>query len=169
MNIPTIPNLNIEHSDVLDTRVMTTAYQSNIDDFDRLDLSTVIRDESLSIKRLANLSIHQGEVVGNIRVFDFDQVYIHQNAKSEIKNAYITPLYLIEAYARNNGIKLLRKLSRGNDKGLYVLDSTASTYVHLLNNGRELIVQGENLEIDGKYTRRLTISCRDGQMDGGAK
>lgn len=169
MNNPTIPNLNTGLSNVLETRVETAPHPSNNDGFDRLDLSAEKRDESLSIKRLANLSIQQGEVVAKIRVFDFEQVYLHQNAKSEIKNAYITPLYLIEAYARNYGIKLLRKLTRGNDKGLYVLDPTASTYVHRLSNDSELIVQGESVEFEGKYTRRLIISCRKLQSQGGAQ
>jgi hypothetical protein len=61
---------------------------------------------------------------------------------------------------------LLRKLTRGNDKGLLVLDPKVSTYVHRLSDGSELVVQGETVEVNGTYTRRLTISCRNELTQG---
>ena len=105
-------------------------------DFERLDLSEANRDKSLSIHQLGSLSIHRGEAVGHMYVFDLEHVYAHPVAKIAIKNAYITPLFLIEAFAQNYRDHLLRKVTRGNDKGLYVLDPAISTYVHRLSDKR---------------------------------
>jgi hypothetical protein len=102
-------------------------------------------------------------------VFDPEHVYAHPMAKVAIKNAYIMPLFLIEAFAQNYRDHLLRKLTRGNDKGLLVLDPKVSTYVHRLSDGSELVVQGETFEVNGTYTRRLTISCRKEQLHGGVQ
>jgi hypothetical protein len=137
--------------------------------FEHLDLSDATRDKSLSIHQLGSLSIHCGEAVGNVCVFDFEHVYVHTMAKLAIKNAYITPLFLVEAFAQNYRDHLLRKLTRGNDKGLLVLDPKVSTYVHRLSDGSELVVQGETVEVNGTYTRHLTISCRNEQLHGGAQ
>jgi hypothetical protein len=142
---------------------------STNDGFERLDMSDAISDKSLSIHKLCNLSIHCGEAVGNVCVFDPEHVYAHPMAKVAIKNAYIMPLFLIEAFAQNYRDHLLRKLTRGNDKGLLVLDPKVSTYVHRLSDGSELVVQGETFEVNGTYTRRLTISCRNEQLHGGVQ
>ena len=139
------------------------------DGFERLDLSDATRDKSLSIHQLGSLSIHCGEAVGNVCVFDFEHVYAHPKAKVAIKNAYIMPLFLVEAFAQNYRDHLLRKLTRGNDKGLLVLDPKVNTYVHRLSDGSELVVQGETVEVNGTHTRRLTISCRNEQLHGGVQ
>ena len=137
--------------------------------FERLDLSDATREKSLPIHQLGSLSIHCGEAVGQMCVFDLEHVYAHPMAKVAIKNAYIMPLFLIEAFAQNYRDHLLRKLTRGNDKGLLVLDPKVSTYVHRLSDGSELVVQGETVEVNGTYTRRLTISCRNEQLHGGVQ
>jgi hypothetical protein len=142
------------------------AKRSNNVDFERLDLSNANHDKSLSIHQLAILPIERSEAIGHVRVFDFEHVYVHPTAKVAIKKAYITPLFLVEAFARNYRDSLLRKLTRGNDKGLLILNPEASTYVHRLSNGNELIVQGETVEVNGTYTRRLTISCRNELTQG---
>lgn len=142
---------------------------STNDGFERLDMSDANRDKSSSIHQLGSLSIHCGEAVGNVCVFDLEHVYAHPMAKVAIKNAYIMPLFLIEAFAQNYRDHLLRKLTRGNDKGLLVLDPKVSTYVHRLSDGSELVVQGETVEVNGTYTRRLTISCRNEQLHGGVQ
>ncbi len=131
-----------------------------------LDMSDAIRDKSLSIHQLGSLSVHSGEAVGHVRVFDLERVYAHPASKAAIKNAYITPLFLIEAFAQNYRGHLLRKLTRGNDKGLLVLDPKVSTYVHRLSDGSELVVQGETVEVEGTFTRRLTITCREQITEG---
>ena len=133
---------------------------------ERLDMSDAIRDKSLPIHPLSNLSIHCGEAVAHICVFDLEHMYVHPKAKVAIKNAYIMPLFLVEAFAQNYRDHLLRKLTRGNDKGLLVLDPKVSTYVHRLSDGSELVVQGETVEVNGTYTRRLTISCRNELTQG---
>ena len=137
--------------------------------FERLDLSEANRDKSLSIHQLGSLSIHRGEAVGHLYVFDLAHVYAHAVAKIAIKNAYITPLFLIEAFAQNYRDHLLRKLTRGNDKGLLVLDPKVSNYVHRLSDGSELVVQGETVDFDGGYIRQLTITCRNDSALGGVQ
>lgn len=147
----------------------TPSKTSTNDGFERLDLSDATRDKSLSIHQLGSLSIHCGEAVGQMCVFDLEHVYAHTKAKVAIKNAHIMPLFLVEAFAQNYRDHLLRKLTRGNDKGLLVLDPKVSTYVHRLSDGSELVVQGETVEVNGTYTRRLTISCRNEQLHGGVQ
>ena len=147
-----------------------TASKTTINvDVERLDMSDANRDKSLSIHQLGNLSVHCGEAVGHVCVFDLEHVYAHPTAKAAIKNAYIMPLFLIEAFAQNYRAHLLPKLTRGNDKGLLVLDPKVSTYVHRLSDGSELVVQGETTEVNGAFTRRLTISCRKEQLQGGVQ
>jgi hypothetical protein len=136
---------------------------------ERLDLSNAINDESLSIRQLAYMQIHGDEAVAEVHVFDLKQVYSNVTAKSAIKNAYITELFLIEAFAQSYRDHLFRKLTRGNEKGLFVLDPAASTYVHRLRDGTELVVQAETVEVEGTYTRRLTITCRHQIVEGGVQ
>lgn len=137
--------------------------------FVRLDLSDAIKDESLSIHQLACMHIHGGEAAAEVHVFDLEQVFAHPTAKLAIKRAYISPLFLVEAFAQNYHNRLLRKLTRGNEKGLFVLDPAASTYVHRLRDGAELVVQAETVEVEGTFIRRLTITCRDQIVEGGVQ
>lgn len=136
---------------------------------ERLDLSKTIQDESLSIHQLASMQIHGGEAVAQVCVFNLEHVFAHPTAKLAIKRAYISPLFLIEAFAQNYQEHLMRKLTRGNEKGLFVLDPKASTYLHRLRDGTELVVQAESVEVEGTYTRRLTITCHDQIVEGGVR
>ena len=133
----------------------------------RFDLSDAVSNTSMPLHQLANMQVDCAEAVFKVTVFDLKQIYIHDDASLAITNAHITPLFLVEAAARNTHEKLLRVLTRGNDKGLYVLDSKASTYVHRLSDGSELVVQGETVEVEGAYTRQLTITCRNESALGG--
>lgn len=137
--------------------------------YERLDLSQKIQDKSLSIHPLAIMPIQRSEVVGQVCVFDLEHVDVHPMAKTAIKNAYITALFLVEAFAQNYRDHLLRKLTRGNEKGLFVLDPEASTYIHRLRDGTDLVVNGETVEVDGTFTRRLTITCREQITEGGVQ
>ena len=125
---------------------------------DRADFSDTMQDTTLSL--------HQYGLCAHMTVFDLSQVHVTQAAKSATKHAYLTELYLIEQYARHYVDALFRTVNRGNDKGLLILNPEASTYVHRLSSGNELIVQGETVEVDGTYTRRLTISCRNELAQG---
>lgn len=167
-------DLTIGSSSTAQINAATTAPQTaspSVHDggFERLDLSKAIQDESLSIHQLASMQIHSGEAVAQVRVFDFEHVFAHQTAKLAIKRAYITALFLIEAFAQHYHEHLQRKLTRGNEKGLFVLDPKASTYVHRLRDGTELVVQAETVEVEGTCTRRLTITCRDQIVEGGVR
>lgn len=134
---------------------------------ERADLSDAIQDTTLSLHPLAELALYQHGLCAQMKVFDLSQVQVTPAAKSATKHAYLTELYLIEQYARHYVDALLRTVTRGKDKGLLVLDPKASTYVHCLRDGNELIVQGDTIEVNGAYTRRLTISCRNEQLHGG--
>ncbi len=133
---------------------------------ERADLSDTIQDTTLSLHLLAELDLHQHGLCAHLRVFDLSQVQVTPAAKSATKHAYLTELYLIEKYACHYVDALLRTVTRGKDKGLLILNPEASTYVHRLRDGNELIVQGETVEVDGTYTRRLTISCRNELAQG---
>lgn len=136
---------------------------------ERADFSDTMQDTTLSLHKLAHQALHQHGLCAQMKVFDLSQVVVTPAAKSATKHAYLTELYLIEQYARNYADSLLRTVTRGKDKGLVIVNPEASTYVHRLSSGNELIVQGETVEINGTYTRRLTISCRDEQVQGGAQ
>ena len=135
----------------------------------RADLSDTIQDTTLSLHLLAELGIHQHGLCAQIKVFDLSQVQVTPAAKSATRHAYLTELYLIEQYARHYADALLRTVTRGKDKGLLILNPDASTYVHRLRDGNDLVVQGETIEINDTYTRRLTISCRNDSMKGGVQ
>lgn len=136
---------------------------------ERADFSDTMQDTTLSLHLLAQQPLHQHGLCAQIKVFDLSEVQVTPAAKSATKHAYLTELYLIEQYARHYVDSLLRTVNRGKDKGLLILNPEASTYVHRLSSGNELIVQGETVEVDGGYTRRLTISCRNESMKGGVQ
>ena len=134
---------------------------------ERVDLSDIVQDTTLSLHPHAEHTLLQSTLCAKIEVFNLTQVYATATALLSIKRASQTVPLVIEQYAKNYVTKLFRAASRGNDKGLLVLDPTASTYAHRLNDGNELVVQGETIEVDGNYTRRLTITCCDKQAQGG--
>lgn len=136
---------------------------------EQVDLSDIVQDTTLSLHPHAEHNLQQSTLCAKIEVFNLTQVYATSSALLSIKRASQTVPFVIQQYAKNYAAKLFRAASRGNDKGLLVLDPTASTYVHRLSDCNELIVLGETVEIEGYYTRRLTISCRDEQLHGGAK
>jgi hypothetical protein len=128
---------------------------------ERVDLSEIVEDTTLSLHPHADHNLQQSTLCAKIEVLNLTQIYATATALLSIKRASQTVPFVIEQYAKNYAAKLFRAASRGNDKGLLVLDPTASTYVHRLSDGNELVVQGETIQVDGEYTRRLTISCRN--------
>jgi hypothetical protein len=134
---------------------------------ERVDLSDIVQDTDLSLHPHAEYNLEQRTLCAKIEVFNLTQVYATTTALLSIKRSSQTVPFVIEQYAKNYTTKLFRAASRGNDKGLLVLDPTASTYAHRLSDGNELVVQGETIEVDGNYTRRLTITCCDKQTQGG--
>jgi hypothetical protein len=134
---------------------------------ERVDLSDIVQDTDLSLHPHAEYNLEQSTLCAKIEVFNLTQVSATTTALLSIKRSSQTVPFVIEQYAKNYTTKLFRAASRGNDKGLLVLDPTASTYAHRLSDGNELVVQGETIEVDGNYTRRLTITCCDKQTQGG--
>ena len=134
----------------------------------RLDLSRVVADAKSPIHALATVHLNRPEAVMTVTVFDLANVHITPEAKQAINCAYITPLFVIEAFGRYYRDQLLRELTRGNDKGLHVLDPKASRYCHRLNDGSELVVEAETVEGNGENTRSLTISLRSVNEKGEA-
>ena len=135
----------------------------------RVDLTETKQDTTLSLAKRRQRYIHQNELLAHIGVYDLDQVFATDTALAAIKSGFLTVPYLIELYADNYVDKLFRKATRGNDKGKLILDPEASTFVHHLRDGNELIVQGETVEVNGTYTRRLTISCCNEKLQGGVQ
>lgn len=135
---------------------------------ERVDLTEAKKDTTLSLSKYGQRYVHHDGLLAQVGVYDLDQVFATATALAAIKSGYLTVPYLIELYADNYVDKLFRKATRGNDKGKLILDPEASTFVHQLRDGNELIVKGETVEVNGTYTRRLTISCRDEFAQGGA-
>jgi hypothetical protein len=149
--------------------IMNSQFEKNaLNGAQRVDLTEIMQDASLSLNPLAQQDIRLAELAAKVKVYDPDEVFATDAALSAIKRAYLTVPYLIQLYANNYVEKLFRVATRGNDKGRLILDSSASTYLHKLNNGGALVVQGETVEVDGALTRRLTVSCCDEQTQGGA-
>jgi hypothetical protein len=137
-----------------------------ISETEHVDLSSMMQDSTLPLHQQAVHRFQQQGVCAEIRVFDLSQVHATPAASAAVKRAFLTPPYLIEQYARHYVSALFRAATRGNDKGKLILDPEASTYVHRLSNGNELVVQGETVEVDGAFTRRLTIACRSELTQG---
>lgn len=135
--------------------------QHQFEHAERLNLADVICDESLSVHRLSRFAIRLHEISADVEVFDLDQVFATPSAKAAIKRAYLTPLFLVEQYARHYTNGVFRPVTRGNDKGRFILDPLASNYVRQLGDGSVLIVKGATIKVDGHATRTLTISCGD--------
>jgi hypothetical protein len=134
----------------------------------KLDLSHALNDSSLSIHKLAVMSVNCAELVGEFRVFDSQTVNVSPDALRAIEQSYLTPLFVIEAFALNYRKKLLRKLTRGNEKGRMILEPIASSYEHPIASGGALVVRAETVENDGQFTRRLTITFAKAMQEGGA-
>lgn len=127
---------------------------------ERVDLSDTMRDTSLSLHKQARHRFHLHGLCAQLQVFDWAHVHATPDAMASIKRAYLTVPYLVALYASHYVATLFRTVTRGKDKGLLILDPSACTYVHGLSDGSELVIDGETVQIDGTYTRRLTISCR---------
>lgn len=133
----------------------------------RLDLSAVIDDKSSPIHSIVAAQFNRAEALMSLQVIDLHHVYISSEAKRAINDAYVTPLFVMEAFANYYCENLLRELTRGHEKGHSVLDVKASTFVHRLRQDSELIVRAETVDANGVYVRRLTITCRHEHADGG--
>lgn len=136
---------------------------------EHVDLSETKRDSTLSLNKHGQYRVCHDGLLAQIEVYDLDQVFATAQALLAIKTGYLTVPYLVELYANNYVKKVFRMATRGNDKGKLILDPTASTFIHCLRDGTELVVEAKTIEVDEKQTRRLTISCRDQIADGGAR
>lgn len=136
---------------------------------EHVDLSSTIKDSTLSLYQQQKHTFQNHYLCAQIQVFDLSQVHATPDALSAIKRAFLTEPYLIELYALHYVGTLFRAATRGNDKGLLILDPSASTYEHRLRDGSKLVVQGETIDFDGSYTRRLTISYRKEHLQGGVQ
>jgi hypothetical protein len=138
---------------------MNSHFENNTSvDAQLVDLTETMEDASMSLNLQAQHDIHLAELVANVKVYDPKEVFATDAALSAIKRAYLTVPYLIQQYANNYVEKLFRVATRGNDKGRLILDSSASTYLHKLNNGGALVVQAETVDKNGQYARRLIIA-----------
>ena len=131
-----------------------------------VDLTEILKDKTYSLHQLAQHTIQSNDLCGHIVVVDLNQVFATDTAITAIKRAYLTIPLLIERYAKRNTELLLRELTRGSKKGLFVVDPRASIYEHFLEKNLSIVVQGETIEVDGANTRRLTITCRNNQIQG---
>ncbi len=92
-------------------------------------------------------------------IFDPYDAWITDHAREIIECAYVTPLFVVEAFSRYFCKKILRRVTRGSEKGMTVIDPTASVYTHRFANGETVVVRTHVVTTaKGDFKRRLTIS-----------
>jgi hypothetical protein len=126
----------------------------------RLDLSNIIADESLSLHHSLKTRIAFDGLFANVKVIDLEQVYMSEEAEAALKRSYLTAPYLLDKFGKQYKENIVAVATSGKLKGMKYINSEANEYVHATDDGIDVVVAGKCIELDGKKTRQIHITCR---------
>lgn len=126
----------------------------------RLDLSAIQADTSLSLHKLAKHRIAFDTLLALATVIDFENVYQSDDVDVALKRCYVTVPYLLDMFGSHYKKSIMGTATSGKLKSMKFVNSTANEYVHPASDGYEIVVSGKCVELDGKKTRQIHITCR---------
>lgn len=125
----------------------------------RLDLSAIKADKSLSLHKLLKTRFHSDSFVANVMVINLDHVYISDEATAALARCYLTAPYLLDRFGNHYLKNIMATATRGNLKGLNYIDPEANTFIHESDDDMDIVVSGKCVEVDGQNLRQIHITC----------
>ena len=129
----------------------------------RLDLSAIKADNSLAIHKLLKTQVTYDNIMAHITVIDLDHVYMSDAAALAFSRSYLMPAFLIDKFGTNYKKNIVAVATSGKLKGMRYINSDANEYTHATDDGTDIVVAGKCIELNGKKTRQIHITCRPQQ------
>jgi hypothetical protein len=129
-------------------------------DLKSLDLSQIKADPSLPLHKLQKTRVTHDSISALITVFDFDHVYMSDEAGAALSRNYLMPAFLIDKFGNHYKKNIVAVATSGKLKGMTYLNSAANEYAHATDDGIDIVVAGKCVELNGKKTRQIHITCR---------
>jgi hypothetical protein len=133
---------------------------SSAQDLKSLDLSPIKADPSLPLHKLQKTRVTHDSISAIITVFDFDHVYMSDEAGAALSRNYLMPAFLIDKFCNHYKKNIVAVATSGKLKGMTYLNSAANEYAHATDDGIDIVVAGKCVELNGKKTRQIHITCR---------
>lgn len=133
---------------------------SSAQDLKSLDLSPIKADPSLPLHKLQKTRVTHDSISALITVFDFDHVYMSDEAGAALSRNYLMPAFLIDKFGNHYKKNIVAVATSGKLKGMTYLNSAANEYAHATDDGIDIVVAGKCVELNGKKTRQIHITCR---------
>lgn len=133
---------------------------SSAQDLKSLDLSPIKADPSLPLHKLQKTRVSHDSISALITVFDFDHVYMSDEAGAALSRNYLMPAFLIDKFGNHYKKNIVAVATSGKLKGMTYLNSAANEYAHATDDGIDIVVAGKCVELNGKKTRQVHITCR---------
>lgn len=133
---------------------------SSAQDLKSLDLSPIKADPSLPLHKLQKTRVTHDSISALITVFDFDHIYMSDEAGAALSRNYLMPAFLIDKFGNHYKKNIVAVATSGKLKGMTYLNSAANEYAHATDDGIDIVVAGKCVELNGKKTRQVHITCR---------
>lgn len=133
---------------------------SSPQDLKNLDMSAIKADPSLPLHKQLKTRITHDSISALITVIDLDHVYLSDEAGAALSRNYLMPAFLIDKFGSHYKKKIVAVATSGKLKGMKYINSEANEYAHATDDGIDIVVTGKCVELNGKKTRQLHITCR---------
>lgn len=138
----------------------TSLIVSAPEDLKRVDLGLIKADRSLSLHKVLKTNVVNDSIMAQITVIDLDHVYLSDQATAALSRNYITPAFLIDKFGSHYKKSIMAVATSGKLKGKKYINSHANEYALATNDGIDIVVAGKCIELEGKKTRQIHITCR---------
>ena len=126
----------------------------------RIDLSVIQADTSLSLHKLLKHRIVLDTLLGIASVIDLEHVYQSGEAEAALKRCYLTVPYLLDKFGNHYKQTIMGTATSGKLKGMKYINAKANEYVHPTDGGFDIVVTGKCAELEGEKTRQIHLTCR---------
>lgn len=129
-----------------------------------LDMSVIKADPSLLLHKLLKTRVTHDSISALITVIDFDHVYVSDEAAAALSRNYLMPAFVIDKFGSHYKKNIVAVATSGKLKGMTYINSAANEYAHATDDGIDIVVTGKCVELNGKKTRQIHITCRPQKM-----
>lgn len=133
---------------------------SSSQDLKHHDLSAIKEDTSLALHKLLKTRVTYDNIMAHITVIDLDHVYMSDEAAAALSRSYLMPAFLIDKFGSHYKKNIVAVATSGKLKGMKYINSKANEYAHATDDGIDIVVAGKCVEMNGKKTRQIHITCR---------
>lgn len=129
----------------------------------RIDLSTIQADTSLSLHKLLKTRIAFDTLMAIATVIDLEHVYQSDKAEAALKRCYLTVPYLLDKFGNHYKKSIMGTATSGKLKGMKYINAEANEYLHPTDGGYDIVVTGKSVQLGSVMTRQIYITCRPQQ------